>query len=361
MKIKNDLTFEGFFCGIKYTIQSLSKNGVTKFKSYSQLEECWRYLNTLIKSNKVNVLQEHFDAMSPVIVGKKKYNPEIIIRAFEYYSLPRSLYDRLRQDYQLPSISLLQKITSKINSSFDDFKYVSEIFKKAKNNYGKKCILLIDEVFVKPSVTYCSGSLLGKAVNKPDSLASTVLSFMMVSICGGPKYLCRMLPVFELNADFLFEQANHLIGCIHKSDGELIAIICDNNRINQSFYSKFTSREPWKTESNIFLLYDFAHLIKSVRNNWLTEKTQTLKFEDDGELKSALWSDLKHLHETEKRSLVKLSKLNDVTVAPKPIERQKVSTCLPIFCEETFAALKSCSNIGKSDSTIRFIEIILKF
>ena len=35
-----------------------------------------------------------------------------------------------------------------------------------------------------------------------------------------------------------------------------------------------------------------------------------------------------------------MSKLNKVAVQPKPIERQNVSTCLRVFCDETIAALR---------------------
>ena len=35
-----------------------------------------------------------------------------------------------------------------------------------------------------------------------------------------------------------------------------------------------------------------------------------------------------------------LSKLNEVSVRPKPIERQSVPTCQRVFCEETLAALR---------------------
>ena len=44
-------------------------------------------------------------------------------------------------------------------------------------------MLLFDEGYVKSSLTYHAGSVFNKAVNKPDSLATTVLSFMLVLHC----------------------------------------------------------------------------------------------------------------------------------------------------------------------------------
>ena len=81
-----------------------------------------------------------------------------------------------------------------------------------------------------------------------------------------------------------------------------------------------------------FLLYDFVHVMKCVRNNWLTEKTGELQFEFDGCVQVAKWNDLRILYQAELNSSVKLSKLNEVSVSPKPIERQKVLLCY--FCNK---------------------------
>ena len=42
----------------------------------------------------------------------------------------------------------------------------------------------------------------------------------------------------------------------------------------------------------------------------------------------------------EEGSLVKLSKLTYVVANPRPIERQKVETCLKVFCEETITTIQ---------------------
>ena len=76
---------------------------------------------------------------------------------------------------------------------------------------------------------YHGGILFGKAVNKPDKIANTILSFMVVCMRGGPKFLCKMLSVKELDADFLFEQTNILLTAIKNDGGDVIEIICDRN------------------------------------------------------------------------------------------------------------------------------------
>ena len=118
-----------FFCGIKHTITSLSKNRLTCVNSISRLTEAIRYLHSLTKTNKIDTIFEHIHAMGPVVmVGGKKYDTNTFVIAFEYFSISRSLYNRLREDYELPSISLLTRITSKLDSSLDDKDYLNSLF-----------------------------------------------------------------------------------------------------------------------------------------------------------------------------------------------------------------------------------------
>ena len=74
----------------------------------------------------------------------------------------------------------------------------------------------------------------------------------------------------------------------------------------------------------MFLLFNYVHLLKNIPNNWITEKTQELSFELNCEQMTAKWSDIHKLHQLEINSLVKMSKLSEVAVRPKPIERQKL-------------------------------------
>ena len=147
------------------------------------------------------------------------------------------MYNRIREDFELPCVSTLTNLTSKIKS-VDDVSYISNVFSRLPDEQ-KTCILILDEVYVKSMLQYHGGILFGKAVNKPDKIANTILSFMVVCMRGGPKFLCKMLPVKELDADFPFEQTNILLTAIKSAGGDVIAIICDGNRVNQSFFKKF--------------------------------------------------------------------------------------------------------------------------
>ena len=58
--------------------------------------------------------------------------------------------------------------------------------------------------------------------------------------------------------------------------------------------------------------------------------------------------------------LVKMLKLMEVSVYPKPIERQSVATCLRVFCKETYTAIINQPGMRNDDgreNTAAFIKV----
>ena len=190
---------------------------------------------------------------------------------------------------------------------------------------------------------------------------------MVKSLYGGPEFLARVLPVSNLTSDFQLEQCKLIVDTIETftCNGKLIAIITDGNKVNQSFFSKFKTVEgkPWLCQNGSYFLYDYVHLLKCIRNNWLTEKLGQLQFIHNEITHIANWRDLINLYTLEKNQLIKLSRLTETSINPKPIERQKVSTCLQIFSEETVAALKTHPKVEQESvkGTIIFLELIIEF
>ena len=92
---------------------------------------------------------------------------------------------------------------------------------------------------------------------------------------------------------------------------------------------------------------------------WLTEKIELIF--DDGIKRVSKWAHLKQLYRFESERQVKLSNLNEISFAPKPIERQWASTCLRMFSEKkTYNAVlpQSGISIDKNDSAL-FINKVL--
>ena len=184
----------------------------------------------------------------------------MIVRAFEYFARSQCLYNQLRNNFENPSLATLTRITSKI-SGLDDNSFLNKIFPNL--NIGQKqCIILIDEVYVKPMLTYHGGQLFGSSVNDESELAKTVLAFMVSCLYSGPTFFVKMLPVNKLDSAFVYDQAKLLCAEIEKVNGTVKAIITDNNRVNQAFFRKFECQFPWLTVSWIFLIFDFVHILK---------------------------------------------------------------------------------------------------
>ena len=57
--------------------------------------------------------------------------------------------------------------------------------------------------------------------------------------------------------------------------------------------------KPWECVHGYFLLFDFVHLLKNIRNNWLTEKTGSIDFKIEDESFTARWPDLLDLYKLE--------------------------------------------------------------
>ena len=126
-----------------------------------------------------------------------------------------------------------------------------------------------------------------------------------------------MIPVCHLDASFLFEQVCYLINSSKSSNRKVISVICDGNRTNQaSLNFERVEEKPLLTKCGIFLLLDYVHLLKNIRNNWITKKTQELHFENDQNI-TAKWSDLKCIFDFKKDQLIKLSRLNFGSYTPK--------------------------------------------
>ena len=109
----------------------------------------------------------------------------------------------------------------------------------------------------------------------------------------------------------------------------------------------------------VFLMYDFVHIMKNLRNNWLTEKLQELSFMEDGREYLACWKDIQALYEEDRNSSLRLTKLTHTSVFPKPLQRQSVPLVCQVFYEKTIAAFNALKNtINPLEGNIRFITFV---
>ena len=69
-------------------------------------------------------------------------------------------------DFELPSISTLTRLTSAVKN-LDDNDYLHNMFFCLRDVRKKSCILLLDEVYVKSTLLYHGDIVFGRPVNKP--------------------------------------------------------------------------------------------------------------------------------------------------------------------------------------------------
>ena len=157
---------------------------------------------------------------------------------------------------------LVRQLTSKFKIT-DGSSYMKNIFTNLKDIRERTCLLLFGEVYVKAILQYHGGIIFGKAVNKPQLLATTILNFMIVTLFGGPKFFSKMLPVRELEK-FIFEQTNLIFNAMKNVSENNVGSICHGNWVNQEFFQLFDKMEPWPTSGNMLLLSDFFWLVNAM-------------------------------------------------------------------------------------------------
>ena len=297
------------------------------------------------------------------------YSREDLLLALEWMSLSKALYREVREFIPLPHETVLSKITSISNQTSD-----MELFKSIFSSFDERCrgvIFIIDEVYVKATISYSGGIVYGWAVdtqNNEQIPAKTMLCIMVKCFFSYEKFLAKILPCQALTASYQEEQILHVIDTMEKCDVPVIGIVLDNNRVNQKYFKslpKFDSDEkPWIVKNPfadrpLFLIYDPVHLMKNIRNSWMTEKTKTLYFYDDLSIepKQAKWQDLVELQEHESKNLTRMSKLTKTTLSPNNQEKQKVQLALNIFDPKTITALETSQHSNDSwKNTAMFLK-----
>ena len=129
---------------------------------------------------------------------------------------------------------------------------------------------MTDEVYVK---SFHGGTLFGKSLNHPEKLAKTMLAYMVKFFYDGLELIAKILPVCGLDVNFQLSQCQPIIDTIKKQlSGEMLEIVADGNRVYQSFFKKMVivKEKTWIRKDGRFLLYDYVHVFKCIRNNWIT-------------------------------------------------------------------------------------------
>jgi hypothetical protein len=147
--------------------------------------------------------------------------------------------------------------------------------------------LAADEIYVKSSINYVSGKMIGQAVNDPEKAAKTVQGFFAKSILGPElRDMVALFPVLKLDAPKLCEMTKLTTGGLTKAGFHVIIIGKDNHAMNRRAFRIFSGDENqppkifipnwFEPEYVIFLVIDPVHNLKNVFYNWLNQKTEMM-------------------------------------------------------------------------------------
>ena len=143
--------------------------------------------------------------------------------------------------------------------------------------------LIFDEKYILLSARFGGGHIIGYSEDDPNELARTLFAVMVKSMFEKATFVCRLIPVHRLSSDLVHAVVRDVSEDVIASGGKIIALISDNHPINRGFYEQISiSDSPWlgfipMYEQPVALLHDIVYRFKSIRNNWIGERTQTLK------------------------------------------------------------------------------------
>ena len=309
--------------------------------------------------------------------NRRRFSVETLILAFTLFHKSNACYTELQNTLCLPSKRMLRDISSNLSVNAGA---QCEIYLEKKatllKQHEKLVNLQLDEIHIKPKISYQAGQIVGSADNQKEEAATRIQAFMISSIMSKNKDIVSLVPVAKMTGDYLFELITKVIINVTNAGFTVNSVISDNNVINRKAFmllSKTNSLQSYflnpVNNSRIYILFD--SVLKCIRNNWLNMKSndKTFGFPDIDNcnlIHKASFYTLDKLYEMEKGSTIKKAyMLNYKSIHPHSIERQNVKLALRIFHVNNAAALRTLGphneTLSNWQGTALFIDYILKF
>ena len=178
----------------------------------------------------------------------------------------------------LPHERNLLKIKNSIGLESEYTKILEEVA-TTFNDLERHVILQMDEVHIRSDASYKGGRVIG-SINNPDDPHTTVFSMMVSSLSARFSTIVRLIPLGSSSAESLFPIVKSTI-CDIEACGLFVEAVCtDNYPLNVRLYKFFSInsklepkvQHPCNPQRSLILFFDFVHIIKSIRNNWLNLK-----------------------------------------------------------------------------------------
>ena len=183
-------------------------------------------------------------------------------------------YKLLQEEFPLPSLSLLEKITK---GGIDPVKAAKVLL--SKGLISKDIVLIIDEMYLQKCVDFFGGDMVG--CDEEGTMYKGIVGFMIVGLLESIPYIIKSLQEVEIEGGWLKEEIVKAIELLHSIGFKARCVVPDNHLTIVSVYSKILTSNGCdkddlavilKDGSKVYLFYDSVHLMKNIRNNLLNCK-----------------------------------------------------------------------------------------
>ena len=253
-------------------------------------EDCVAHEDTILYLSTLKFLRSQCHILSATTASRRRYEPAFVRWCLLIYFHSPAAYRAILQTkcLVLPSERLLRQYSApyRVQPGLQDTRqqYLSSAADRM-TSLEKNVSLIVDEMYIKPEISYSSGKLGGFADNRPDAVAATtILTLMVQSLCGSFRDVVAFFPVCHLTGAEEAKYVRDTIVLIEKSGLNTQCVVCDNSKVNQTMLREFgvavndgvltgVASHPIQHDRKLFFIIDPCHLIKCIRNNWLNRST----------------------------------------------------------------------------------------
>ena len=213
--------------------------------------------------------------------NSRRYNVNTLVLALKYQLISPVCYKFIQSFdcHSFPHHSTLKRLYSSFGMDNEFTNYYLKQSTTQSNNWERNVIIQMDEIHVKSTFTYKGGKIIGSSLNPTDP-AKTVFAFMISSLSKKWSTIIRLLPCATSSAIEIFPIIKSVIRDV-ESCGLFVHVLCtDNYPMNVNIFKLFAPNRtlehivphPLDFNRPLFLMFDFVHILKSIRNNWLNQK-----------------------------------------------------------------------------------------
>ena len=154
----------------------------------------------------------------------------------------------LLEDFPLPSLSLLEKISQ---GTIDVVKCAQTLRQDGK--ISKDICLLFDEMYLQKCEEYFGGEMIG--ADEKGELYKGIVCFMIVGLKESIPYVIKSSPEITINATWLKDELLECLDVLFQCDFNVRRIVCDNHQSNVSTFKKLLERST-QDPDDLFMNYN---------------------------------------------------------------------------------------------------------